>query len=390
MKKLLLGTTALVGASFAATAALAAPEVRLGGYMDFQAGFSSQDVDGWSPSPGVPGVAGGDRGFGFVTDTELLIRASDKLDNGLRWAVKIEMEADSQDRAVGTAKTNNEQNADEVTMVFSGTWGELTLGNEDGPSDSMNMAADSAISGLGLGASKGYRRWVNTTSFDNDLYTKVADVTDTNDATKVMYYTPTIAGFQFGVSYTANDGDSGRIRASDNAGAPTASQSQNYENWIETGLTYEFKVDEIGFGLAATYNHADAQNTTVTDDVNGYSLSGKVEFGGFLVSLGYASENGVGDDKDVTVSGYGGGVKYTTGPYQIGVGYMHNMQDNPVGTAGGADFTSDTATLGVAYRLGAGVSLYADSWYYTNDSDGFAPEDENQAIGLLVGTQITF
>ena len=118
MKKLLLGTTALVGASFAATAAMAAPEVRIGGYMDFQYGFSSQDTDGFGPAPGTPTVAT-ERGFGFVTDTEILIRVSDTLDNGLKWAVKIELEADA-DNANGSANDNG----DEVSIVFSGSWGQ--------------------------------------------------------------------------------------------------------------------------------------------------------------------------------------------------------------------------------------------------------------------------
>ncbi|HEY4134770.1 MAG TPA: porin [Alphaproteobacteria bacterium] len=383
MKKLLLGTTAIVGASFVATAAFAAPEVRLGGYMDFQAGFSSQDVDGFGPAPGVPGTGSADRGFGFVTDTELLIRASDKLDNGLAWSVKIEMEADSQDRATGTGKTDNEQNADEVSMVFSGTWGQLTLGNEDGPSDSLNMTGSAMISGIGTSGSKGFRRWVNTQSFTNVMWNATVDVTDSNDATKVMYYTPNIAGFQAGVSYSADDADSGRVRASD----LTATGAQGYENWIEAGLSYEFKVDDIGFGIAATGNHADAKNTTA-DDVQSWALSGKASFGGFKVSLGYGTENAPGAAKDTDVSGYGGGVMYTTGPYQIGASYMHNSQDNP-GAA--ADFSNDTVTLGAAYQLGAGVQTYVDTWYFTSDSGSSATSAlDNDSLGLLVGTQITF
>ena len=52
MKKLLLGTTAIVGASFMATAAMAKPEVRLGGFMNFQVGMTTQDHEGFGPSPG--------------------------------------------------------------------------------------------------------------------------------------------------------------------------------------------------------------------------------------------------------------------------------------------------------------------------------------------------
>jgi len=53
MKKALLGTTAIVGASLLAAApASAKPEVNIGGALDFQVGWTSQDREGWSPTPG--------------------------------------------------------------------------------------------------------------------------------------------------------------------------------------------------------------------------------------------------------------------------------------------------------------------------------------------------
>ena len=56
-KTALLGTTAIVGASLlAAGPAAAKPEINLGGSMDFQVGWTSQDREGWTPTPG--GVQG--------------------------------------------------------------------------------------------------------------------------------------------------------------------------------------------------------------------------------------------------------------------------------------------------------------------------------------------
>lgn len=387
MKKLLLGSTALVGASFAATAALAAPEVRLGGYLDFQAGASSQDIDNFGPAPGVPTVTN-DRGFGFLTDTELLIRVSDKLDNGLAWSVKIELEADAD-----TVNPGSNDNADEVSLVFSGSWGQLTLGNEDGPVDAKNYIGDAAITGIGVTGARGFRRWTNTRSFTNAMWVAGVDPQNTSDATKIMYYTPTIAGFQFGVSYSASNGDNGSSRASDGSTSTDA-----FENWWELGASYDVKVsDDLALGFTVAGSLADASNTSTTEDIRAWLVSAKAEFGGFTVSVGYAEDGDSGQLKSLTnkdVSGYAAAVKYTTGPYQVGFGYMHNQQGanagNGAAVSNTAEYSTDTFTLGAQYTLGAGLVVYADTWYYTSDSDGVRTSSENDAIGILIGTRATF
>lgn len=386
MKKLLLGTTALVGASFAATAAMAAPEVRIGGYLDFQAGFVSQDTDGFGPAPGVPTVDP-TRGFGFVTDTELLIRASDKLDNGLAWSVKIELEADAD-----TVNPGSNDNADEVSIVFSGSWGQLTLGNEDGPVDAKNYIGDAQITGIGVSGARGYRRWTDTQSFANGLEVAGVDPNNTSDATKIMYYTPTIAGFQFGVSYSADSRDNGASRATDGSGS-------GFENWFELGASYDVKVsDDFALGFATAMSLADANAQSTTEDVKAWLVSAKAEFAGFTASIGYSDSGNSGQAKGATisnndVSNYAAALKYTTGPYQVGVSYAHAMAGggtSGVAAANRADFTADTFTLGAQYTLGAGLVVYADSWYYTNDSDGAFSTSENSAIGLMIGTRATF
>jgi hypothetical protein len=386
MKKLLLGTTALVGASFAATAAMAAPEVRIGGYLDFQAGFSSQDTDGFGPAPGVPTVDP-TRGFGFLTDTELLIRASDKLDNGLAWSVKIELEADAD-----TVNPGSNDNADEVSLVFSGSWGQLTLGNEDGPVDAKNYIGDAQITGIGVSGARGYRRWTDTGSFSNGLEVAGVDPNNTSDATKIMYYTPTIAGFQFGASYSASSKDNGASRAPDGA------TSGGFENWWELGASYDVKVsDDFALGFAVAGSIADADNQAATQDIKAWLVSAKAEFAGFTASIGYSDSGDSGQAKALSntdVSNYAAALKYTTGPYQVGVSYAHAMAGANAGNAAlvsnSADYTADTFTLGAQYTLGAGLVVYADTWYYTNDSDGVRASSENSAIGLLIGTRATF
>jgi hypothetical protein len=138
MKKLLLGTTALVGASFMATAAMAKPEVRLGGFFNFQVGMATQDHEGFGPSPGGVSATNPERGYGFLTDNEIIVRVSDKLDSGLAWSLKIELEANTDDASSGgNDGATDASTADEAVLTLSGAWGQVFFGSEDGPADTM-------------------------------------------------------------------------------------------------------------------------------------------------------------------------------------------------------------------------------------------------------------
>lgn len=274
--------------------------------------------------------------------------------------------------------------------MFSGSWGQLTLGNEDGPVDAKNYIGDSMITGIGVTGARGYRRWTDTRSFSNGMWVAGVDPQNTSDATKVMYYTPTIAGFQFGVSYSASATDNGSSRAADGV----AGQNQN---WWEFGASYDVKVsDDFALGFTAAGSLAESE-TAANEDVKAWLISAKAEFAGFTASIGYADDGKSTQVKNIgnaDVSGYAAGLKYTTGPYQVGVSYMHNKAGANAGNAANvsqtADYTSDVFTLGAQYTLGAGLVVYADTWYFTSDSDGVRTASENSAMGLLIGTRATF
>ncbi|MFO0456593.1 MAG: porin, partial [Alphaproteobacteria bacterium] len=72
MKKILLGTTGLIGAALLATAANAeTPKVTLGGFADFQAGYTSDDFDNST------------RAVGFRNDNTVTVRVDGKTNGGL-------------------------------------------------------------------------------------------------------------------------------------------------------------------------------------------------------------------------------------------------------------------------------------------------------------------
>jgi Gram-negative porin len=92
-------------------------------------------------------------------------------------------------------------------LQFKGGWGTLQAGNVRGPENTMIYDASRVIGGTG-GFEGGYAGVYNLSAFvvnGNDL------AGDTKNATKMVYYSPEMYGFQFGISYTpstAHTGDS--------------------------------------------------------------------------------------------------------------------------------------------------------------------------------------
>ena len=123
------------------------------------------------------------RGLDFRNDTEVHVIARGKSEeSGLEYGATIEFEAD----------TNNTLNTDETWIFLRGGWGEIRLGDEDGVVD------NSVVGGQTLAAGTG--------GIDgSDAVIAAAPLVflfNSNDATKVRYYTPSFGGLSLGVSYT--------------------------------------------------------------------------------------------------------------------------------------------------------------------------------------------
>ncbi len=386
MKRQFLGTTAIVGASFVATAAMAAPEVRLGGFMDFQVGMSIQDRTGFGPAPGGVSPVNHERGYGFVTDAEVIIRASDKLDNGLAWSLKIELEANTDDpSAGGNNGATDASMADELTLTLQGTWGQAFFGDDDGPGDTMRVNGSRAVANAGAGGTGGdWRRWVNWTTASNRFYSSPSEdfARDTSDAPKIAYITPRIAGFQAGVSFSADRNDAGRYRDPDNNGSE--------QNFWELGLNYNQKFDEVTVQVGATAGLADNENAAI-NDTRAWSVGAMVGFGGFRVGAGYGTD---GDSRrpksarNTDLIGWDVGVGYTVGAWDIGLAYMRGEVGNENGRG---DHTLDVVTLGATYTLGAGLSVYAEGvWFDTESATNTGNSVDNDGLALITGISVSF
>jgi len=374
MKKLLLGTTAIVGASFMASAAMAAPEVRVGGFYNFQVGITSQDIEGFGPSPGGVTTANPERGYGFLQDSEVIIRASDKLDNGLTWSAKIELEANSDE--------NSNNSGDEVVLTLSGGFGQIFIGSEDGPVDTMKTGGKRAISDAGTGGIAGdFRAWLNWTTVTTRFWSNAADVRDTSDAVKIAYITPRLAGFQGGVSFSPDRDSEGRFRDVDNNNSDSSA-------W-ELGLNYDQKFGDFRVRAAGVAYLAENDNTQ-REDYRAWHLGAVVGFAGFNVGAGYGTNGEGGLSKAATngkVDGWDVAVGYNMGAWDFGLGYYESRAE-VVNATGENKLRALSA--GVTYDMGNGLSVYTEGVWMETTSGSASKTNENDSIALISGIGVQF
>src|SRR3954468_21917856 len=125
MKKILLGTTAIAAAALYAQSAQAQLTVSLGGYTEFFGAYYEDDSSNRTNRE-------------FQLETEIVVRADGKADNGLLYGAKVELQ-NSTPTTQGLNSTG--VGTDEASVYLAGTWGRLELGDFDGAADTLAIYA---------------------------------------------------------------------------------------------------------------------------------------------------------------------------------------------------------------------------------------------------------
>lgn len=364
MKKFLLGTTALIGAAtlFASAAHAEGPAVTLGGFIDFQAGYVDQDLD-------ASGTVGG-RDLKFQNDTEIHVKVDGKADNGLGYGAVVELEADA------TADADGEGlNADKTYLFLESNFGRAELGTTAAPTHTMKVDASTFAHGTGGVDGDFYDFVAGTAGFlvapDLTLNTTGAS----EDATKIVYYTPRAGGFQFGVSYTPDSGNSGTA-----SGFTTDTNAGQAENVFDLGLNYTGQYDQVGIAASATGSFGSAESAA-QEDLAAYAFGLNLNYLGFTLggSYGDLQDSLTAKAANADADFWNVGLGYETGPFGASVSYF----DSSVGTN---DFTN--VIVGADYKLAPGLVPYVEVNFFDLDAAGTAFDNEGTAV--LAGTQLTF
>lgn len=381
MKKLLT-SAAVCGLVFAAAPAHADIDLELGGYFKGYGAYVDQDE--------APGAEVND--VDFIRNTEIHLGGETTLDNGLTIGAHIEAETD-------VANTNDSFSVDESYVYFSGGWGRVNAGAEDGAQYLLQVAAPSADSNI-----DGIRQFVNPVSFAafgaaapaTALATNAAigannsggidyDADASGKSDKITYLTPIIAGFQVGASYSPD------TDFADENGIGLDDQADTIGETYEAAVRYEGAFSGVGVIAGAGYsfgNQEGADGANVTDDREQYNVGLDLDFGPFGVGASYGEDNGAvdgagADDEETLVVG----VDYTTGPFKLGASYFD--QENSFAVDG---LDTQRYSGGVTYTYGPGMSFRGSVGYVEFEQDGIGGAGVNDvdATYVTLGTQINF
>ena len=369
MKKILLGTTALVAAGAFVGAAqademMAEPiSVSVGGYYHSALVVVANDKDD-------------DRGHGLQQNIELEVGGATTLDNGITVSVRIRVVGNDDDEhthansfdagadalAEGEDTYDSEGasdgiNTDETEVNLSGGFGRIAYGTVEG------AAQNGTIWSPGGSAFGGVKSaWFGTSV--PGWKTGAMD----EDSTKISYYSPAFNGISFGVSYSPeNTTASYAGRTNDDEG--------KYGEGIQSALNYS--VDVMGGSFAAnvgyeTYASEDADGEDATATRFGASLSiDQISIGGALQTR---SDIGDGDEAISDV-----GIGWSQGPLSLAVGYGAHEKDMGKNTV--------VTSVGAGYNLGPGIDFAAKFNMVEADNDTGGTDDSTE---ILLGTFINF
>lgn len=373
MKKILLGTTALAAAAALTSPAFAADKVKLslGGYY---AGFIGY----------VDGSSTGTRDIAFGSDSEVHFKGKTTLDNGINVGFKAELELeDDPDRSGGgTADV-----IDEVYIDFSGGYGMVQFGQNDGvsselrvntPMAHMRIAADD-IEDVNIFGSP------STTELSTAIETELGD----SDATKIKYVTPRIAGFQAGISYAPENAKSAQ-------GLNPRVESDDDEQ-LDFGVNYEFEANDVSFEAAFGYwsQQREAPLLSTEDDADHFNVGASVGFGGFTFGGNYTWGDNLGPTANYDIDDEGKlwsvGLTWGNGPWTLGAQYASaKIEGMGVGDVGEDDHTAIIG--GVSYEVGPGIQIGAGVQYGEEElqnSAGVTTTDRD-ATAFFIETGLKF
>ena len=358
MKKVLLGTSALVAASVIATGAAKA-EVSLGMWSYQSYGFAI-DGDDQASDPGLVAYQNANVDF----------RGSTELDNGMTVGMTIDMYAHTGSTSI-----------DEARVSISDDWGTIDLGGNDSAADLMNGTHWVTGNGVNSGTWTGYAAQIT----DSTAFMKTAS-SFTGDAQGIRYFTPTMNGFRAAVSYQGDSSDANFSNIDSAAG--------NYNNVVSVGVEYSGDMDGVGIAFnagadhALSYTHINTTSAGADDEATQYFVRGSVSTGGFFLGAAYSTVDfNTSSTAKVDAWTFAATASYSTGPHTIGIEYATAEKDTTITTSG--DDQEGTGFL-IGYNNNLGNGVYWDARYAMLENDETGTANDADISVFETGLGVSF
>ncbi|MDK9721082.1 MAG: porin [Rhodospirillales bacterium] len=404
MKKVLFGTTALVAAGMFGSAAQAAEPIKLsvGGFMNQFVVIGDTDAYTYNGSAAIG--AGSNRftreygNVGIVSDTEVHFKGSTTLDNGLKVAVVIELEAER-------TATSTARNADQQYVALSGGWGQVRVGEMFNAAQVVHNQAPT------VGAGNADVTTFFTASVPNgaglttmaNAFTSADGIANAGRAsTAIDYISPMFGPFAFGLTYTPNVLSRG-----------FAQESASLNDLAGVAFVYADKWGPVGVNADVAYARFDYDHSmgaagtllsNATGVVHAVPVGGKISYAGFdlggsyiriMDSLSSGRGNaGAGLTADAASGSYDGaawdaGVAYTTGPWKFAYAYYASSLEGRLRVHGKDEH--QIHNIGGQYTMGPGVIVSVNGVYQEyREEDSATVGSKQEAFGFVTGLKLTF
>ncbi len=374
MKKTLLGTTALVSAGLVAGPALASDPLTVTVSGSVVTGFYFVDMDT------VGGVDADDTKVAVVARNVDIV-ASGTLDNGLVAGAALKVQLDNDEAATGTSNAT----FSEVYAFLEGGFGRVELGATDGAAFKMHYSSPWFVPGNGVDSPNIYNMNNGGASFSSSTSTFSLIAEDSN---KISYFTPRLAGFQLGASFTP---DAGVNDPTANGFGLSATNSAT-EDVTEIALNYAGEFGGVSLGADVFYVTGESAAPAPTDDPEEMGVGASLGWGGFTLGGAYKqSENITPTTQGNTIAGvtlgaetdaWTVGLAYGSGPWTVGAAYFDSQSETTAGVNAGEN---SFLQVGGGYSLGAGVDVGLDVQFIEDKAAGAATQSvDSTSAGVVL------
>ena len=384
MKKILLGTSALVFAGMLSTAASAAEPLKLSisGFSDWYIGYANQDS----------GITGGNvNDVDVMGNVEVHFKGEVVLENGMKAGAVVALNG-------GTHAYDPE--ADD-TIKYSYAYletafGRTLIGLQDSVAKQMYIGAKD-VGAFGINES----HIANFLAYETGLVGQAAWINTGDRKNMISYVTPCMNGFMLGVSYVPgsdlNSDDNTMIRGTKDWSNTVAVGDERMvlRESVIAAATYKMNLDKgttLGFSAAMASSGVRNEEVTalgpiVTDNTNErlweYSFGVQFAKNGLFVGGGYKRFHIEGDGHADEYRVWNGSVGYENNKYAASLSYQGSRFH-------GID--SEMFLLSGKYKLSAGVDVFA-SFALVNEeveNDVTNKTDKMDSQIIATGVQLKF
>jgi|GEM_PF-1454889 len=380
--------TAVAFATLSAGVANAAEDFQIGVSGFLHSAVSASDVENKNSEKDL---------FAIHSDNLVSFEGATVLDNGLKATAVASFSFTRNDG--GANSTQNDIYKEELYVGLGGSFGQVDIGRRRNAASLMHTFIPAAGVGVfGVDDARvsafvaGSNNMTTATSLgDNSVRTEYAN--------RIQYFTPRIEGLQLAASFTP---DTNSNETNTNTQTPGNYLSPTwYKNEYSLAANYSRQFGDFGVRSSVGYTQGSANGGAVSNpntfnrDSEALQAGITVSAHGFTIGGAYGQlESGAfADGKDRR---FGGGARYETGPWGVGVSYLQRKASGStvLQLANGQNVRKvHIWEAGATYNLGPGVTTGAGVYYNDNvrlDASNTVGNAAEDSLTGLVNLSVNF